>query len=78
MKELMLTQLTPGQTLRVTRMECGKELRRSLLSHGLTGGTYVRCLRLGPRGTSALYEVRGSMLALRSSDGKRIFGELIP
>lgn len=77
MTEFTLNQLTPGQSLRVTRVECGKELRRSLLSHGLTGGTYVRCLRLGPRGTSALYEVRGSMLALRSSDGKRIFGELI-
>ena len=78
MTELTLNQLTPGQSLRVTRMECGKELRRSLLSHGLTGGTYVRCLRLGPRGASALYELRCSMLALRSSDGKRIFGELIP
>ena len=76
MKEITLNLLSPGQTARVTRIETGEELRQRLLSLGFTGGTYVLCLRTGPGGASALYEVRGSMLAIRSSDGKQIFMEM--
>lgn len=75
MKEITLDRLTPGQAARVMRIETGEELRQRLLAHGLTGGTYVRCLRLGPGGASALYEIRGSMLAIRSSDSRQILGE---
>ncbi|MBQ4565939.1 MAG: ferrous iron transport protein A [Oscillospiraceae bacterium] len=78
MKELTLNQLTPGQTMRVTRLTCGKVLRRSLLAHGLTGGTSVRCLHRNPRGAAALYEVRGSLLAIRKSDAVGIIGERLP
>lgn len=78
MEETTLNRLIPGQRARVTRIMIGEELRRRLLSHGLTEGTCVCCLRRGPGGASALYRIRGSSLAIRSSDGGQIYVETMP
>lgn len=78
MEETTLNRLIPGQVARVIRIMTGEELRRRLLSHGLTEGTYVRCLRRGPGSASALYKIRGSRLAIRSADGGQIYVEVMP
>ena len=74
--ETTLNRLEIGQEARVLAIQTEQELRRRLFDHGLIEGTYVRCLQRKRRGDSAVYLVRGSMLALRGTDSARIRVEL--
>lgn len=70
--ELTLDSLTEGECARITALQAGGALRRRLLDFGLIEGTDIHCLRISPTGSPALYRVRGTMLALRRCDAKKI------
>lgn len=70
--ETTLNLLRPGQCARVVALEIGGAMRRRLLDFGLIEGTHVRCLRESPAGSPVIYRVRGTMLALRTADSRRI------
>ncbi|MBQ8587250.1 MAG: ferrous iron transport protein A [Oscillospiraceae bacterium] len=76
--ETTLNQLCPGQNARVLAIHTEAALRRRLFDHGLIEGTQLRCLQRKARGATAIFLVRGSMLALRGSDSRRILVELLP
>lgn len=73
-----LDQLREGDCARIVRLALRGAMRRRLLDFGMIEGTRVRCLRLSPAGDPVIYRVRGTMLALRRQDSRRIDVEVIP
>lgn len=67
--EMMLSALPQGQSATIKSMQLSTAVRRRLYDFGMMEGTKLCCLRQGACG---LYCVRGTMLALRRSDGARI------
>ena len=70
--ETTLDRLRVGECATVSALCTGGALRRRLMDFGLIEGTPVRCLRKSPAGSPVLYAVRGTMLALRTCDGRSI------
>lgn len=75
--ETTLDQLREGDCARIVRLEMRGAMRRRLLDFGMIEGTTIRCLRLSPAGDPVIYLVRGTMLALRRQDSRRIAVEVI-
>lgn len=70
--ETTLDRLREGESGTVSALRLGGALRRRLMDFGLIEGTAVRCIRKSPAGSPVLYGVRGTMLALRTCDSRRI------
>lgn len=70
--ELTLDRLREGERGTVCALQMSGALRRRLMDFGLIEGTPVRCIRTSPAGSPTLYGVRGTMLALRACDSRRI------
>jgi len=73
-----LDQLREGDCARITALRLRGAMRRRLLDFGMIGGTRVRCLRKSPAGDPVIYMVRGTMLAIRRQDSRRIAVEVTP
>lgn len=69
---MTLAELEVGQRTRVVRLLVEGLTRRRLLDLGLLPGTEVRAVMKSPLGTPTAYEIRGSVLALRSEDASKI------
>lgn len=69
-KSLALAQT--GETYIVSRLTAKGPGRRRLLDLGLVNGTPVTCLFKAPSGNPAAYLIRGTVIALRSSDADEI------
>jgi ferrous iron transport protein A len=67
-----LAEMKVGQKARVLHLMVEGLTRRRLLDLGLLPGTEVRALMKSPLGSPIAYEIRGSMLALRSDDASKI------
>lgn len=72
--EITLERLCLGQKAVVTRIDTKRALADRLRDFGLVTGTAVRCRYRSPDGSVTALELRGSVLALRSRDLKRIWG----
>lgn len=70
--ETTLDCLREGERGTVGALEMSGALRRRLMDFGLIEGTPIRCVRKSPAGSPILYSVRGTMLALRTCDSRRI------
>lgn len=70
--ETTLSALRDGQEGNITVLHMEGALRRRLLDFGLIEGTRICCLRKSPLGSPVLCRVRGTMLALRLCDCKKI------
>ncbi len=70
-----LCDMEPGQSARIKKMTASGSIRRRLFDMGLTEDTPVTCLNIGPCGSPASYLIRGSVIAIRKSDGKTILIE---
>ncbi len=70
--ETTLDCLREGERGTVSALEMSGALRRRLMDFGLIEGTPIRCVRKSPAGSPILYSVRGTMLALRTCDSRRI------
>ena len=74
--ETTLDRLREGECARILRLDLRGAMRRRLLDFGMIEGTRVRCLRVSPSGDPVIYRVRGTMLALRRQDSRRIAVEV--
>lgn len=70
-----LNELRPGRRAVILRTEYGGALGRRLLALGFVRGTEVFCERLSPFGGPVLVSLRGFRVALRRTEGERIFVE---
>lgn len=70
--ETGLDQLRPGRKAVVTKVDTEPALTRKLRDFGLVPGTTVCCKYRCPWGTVTALELRGSVLALRTRDLRKI------
>lgn len=70
--ETSLDLLRPGTQAVVIKVGTEEALRHRLRDFGLVPGTRVRCRYRCPWGTVTALELRGSVLALRTADLKKI------
>lgn len=70
--ETGLDQLRPGAVAVVTEINTDPVLKRRLRNFGLIPGTTVRCCYRCPWGQLTALELRGSVLALRTRDLRKI------
>lgn len=67
-----LFDLSPGQTGVVLDLLIQGLTRRRLLDLGMVPGTRVEAVRRSPAGDPKAYRLRGSVIALREEEAKRI------
>ncbi len=72
--EVSLDRLCIGQQAIITRMETDAALSCRLRCFGLVPGTQVRCRYRSPGGAVTALEFRGSVVALRTRDMRKIWG----
>ncbi len=75
MPEGPLSQLTPGQSARVVRVEGGGSVRTRLQEMGLIRGTPVQFVRVAPLGDPIEVRVRGYSLTLRRQEADAVIVE---
>lgn len=75
MAECPLTELSPGQSGRVQRVEGQGAIRQRLQEMGLIRGTTVQFVRVAPLGDPIEIRVRGYHLSLRRQEAEAIFVE---
>ncbi len=74
--ELLPLHLLPiGCTSRVKRINAHGALRRRLMDLGLIIDTEVKAIRRSLSGDPTLYEIRGTMIALRCEEASKILVE---
>lgn len=61
-----------GQNCRVAGLDAVGTQRRRMLDLGLTNGTNVKALHKSPAGDPVAYFIRGTVIALRGEDAKKI------
>jgi Fe2+ transport system protein FeoA len=72
MAECLLTELAPGQSGRIQRIEGEPATRQRLQEMGLIRGTTVQFVRVAPLGDPIEIRVRGYHLSLRRQDAASI------
>ena len=72
--DITLDQLRPGQQAVVTDLGEDAYLKERLMVYGMVPGTTVGCRYRSPDGSVTSLECRGSVIALRTADMKRIWG----
>jgi ferrous iron transport protein A len=70
-----LSQLGPGQTGRVVRIEGSGTVRQRLQEMGLTRGASIRFVRAAPLGDPIEIHVRGYHLSLRRAEAEAVWVE---
>ena len=75
MAELKLSELTPGQSGRVQRLEGQGSARQRLQEMGLIRGTTVQFVRSAPLGDPIEIRVRGYHLSLRRQEADSVVVE---
>jgi ferrous iron transport protein A len=75
MAECSLSQLTPGQTGKVQRIEGQGSARQRLQEMGLIRGTPVQFVRAAPLGDPIEVRVRGYHLSLRRQEAEAVIVE---
>ena len=74
-KKMPLSEVLPGQTVRVAEIRLEGALRRRLFDLGLIPGTLVSCRCVAPSGSPLAFNVRGAAIALRRCDASQISAE---
>ncbi len=67
-----LASLADGQSARITELYIEGIMRRRLLDLGFTAGAFITCLQHSASGDPAAYLIRGTVIALREEDSRRI------
>ncbi len=76
MSMMRLHELRPGQRAAVRAMDLTGSMRRRLRDIGLIEGTAVTCLGVSPGGDPKAFLIRGTVIALRAADSRKIRVEL--
>ncbi|MGD8546232.1 MAG: FeoA family protein [Candidatus Bathyarchaeota archaeon] len=72
-----LAEMKVGQRARVVKLLVKGLTRRRLLDLGLLPGTEVKAIMRSPLGDPTAYDIRGSILALRSEDASKILVRIL-
>lgn len=72
MNTFTLDTLPLNSSCRIVSLKCSGILQRRLLDLGLVKNTSVKASLRSPFGDPTAYEVRGSTIALREEDARRI------
>ena len=67
-----LAEVEVGESARVVELHCEGLTRRRLLDLGVLPGTEVKAVMKSPLGSPVAYNIRGSIIALRSEDTSKI------
>jgi Fe2+ transport system protein FeoA len=70
-----LSELQPGESGQVIRVEGEGEQRRRLMDLGLIPGTVVTAEMVSPMGDPTAYRIRGALIALRQDQAGLIVVE---
>ena len=70
-----LNQCEPGISAKVLALRLSGQKRRRMLDLGLIPETIVKTLQRSPSGDPTAYLIRGTVIALRSEDAKKIMVE---
>ena len=57
----------------IRKINTNKNLQKRLLDLGFIDNTHIKPVLINPSNDSRAYEVRGSLIAIRKSDAKKIF-----
>ncbi len=68
----VLSQLSVGEEAVVTSLDIKGRMRRRLQDLGIIKGTRIKCAFHAPFGDPTAYEIRGTLIALRSEDADKI------
>ena len=74
---LSLDKLPLNHTGNIRKIECTGILERRLLDLGLVKNTPITAIFRSPLGDPTAYEFRGSIIAIRKDEAKKIFIEKI-
>ena len=74
---MKLSDLKPGESALVTKVEGIGAIHRRLLSMGILPGTVIRMVRVSPLGDPIAYEIRGVFISLRREEAEYIEVEKI-
>ena len=72
-----LADLEPGERAVVTGLYASGQMRRRLQDMGLVDGTIIECVGKSPFGDPCAYQVRRTVIALRSEDSAQIGVEVV-
>lgn len=69
---LKLDNISVGSLVKVEDLYSTGPLRERMLALGLTKGARVEVIRKGPSGDPTVYDIRGTMIALRKEEASLI------
>jgi len=75
-KQILLSQLKPGQRATIVRVGGKGQIRRRFMEMGLIRGEIVFVERIAPLGDPVEYVVKGYHLSLRRADAAGILVEI--
>jgi ferrous iron transport protein A len=75
-KQILLSQLRPGQRATILRVGGKGQMRRRFMEMGFIRGENVRVERVAPLGDPVEYVVKGYHLSLRRADAEGILVEI--
>ena len=67
-----LTDVDICNTVKVEGLLSEGYLRERMLALGLTKGALIDVIRRGPKNNLTIYNIRGTMIALRHEEGQKI------
>ncbi len=70
-----MKDMIPGSVSRVTEIPDGLPLKRRFYDLGLIDGTLIMCAFRSPLGGMSAYSIRGTLIAIRDMDCKKIMVE---
>lgn len=70
-----LNDMKPGESARIHSLTATGSTRRRLLDLGLVEQTLIKCVGKSPSGDPKAFLIRGSVIALRSTDGNQVLIE---
>jgi len=66
-----------GEKGKIKKLTCTGTLKRRMMDLGLIRDTIIHSLRKSPSGDPTAYEIRGSVIALRTEDAAKILIEML-
>lgn len=68
-----LSEIAVGERATVRRIDLCGGIRRRLMDIGLTPDTCIECVGKSPCGDPHAYLIRGAIVAIRCTDGDRVY-----
>lgn len=74
---LPLSKSEPNKTYKILSINCKGQIKRRLFDLGIIPGTFIKNIQNSPLGDPTAFLVRGTVIAIRKEDTKKIVVESI-